>query len=167
METGRKKMDLVGRNRNNDSITVLAIKKLGDLQRQLMSNENRIVSLERESADYRQQFNRVNIITDSLKAQINRLNREQENLMKSFRAVCFVIKLMVRRGDKANYLKFLKIVLALLGSAFIQRMLFLDKLLMIIMPSKNRRVRLLSQVSLYGFLFLLVRDKIENLFKGF
>ena len=157
----------MGRNRNNDSITVLAIKKLGDLQKQLISNENRIVSLERESVDYREQFNRVNIITESLKAQINRLNREQENLMKSLRAICFVLKLLVRKGEKANYLKIVKIVLALLGSAFIQRMLFLDQLLIVLMPSKNKKLRLLSQVSLYSCLFLLLKGKIENLFKLF
>ena len=146
-------------------MAVLAIRKLGELQRQISHNELRISTLEIESADYREQFTRVNIITSSLKEQISRLSREHVHLLQSFRALALVLKLVVREGiikkRKEHSMRTLKIVLSIIGAVIIRRALFLDQITYMIGP-QNRRTQLLAQVGLMVALVATIKGNLEN-----
>lgn len=151
----------------NGSMAVLAIRKLGDLQRQISHNELRISTLERESADYKEQFSRVSIVTTSLKAQINRLTREHEELVKSIRALSVVLKLVVRdavlRKRKEQGLRTLKIVLSVIGAVIIRKALFLDQVTLLMLP-RNRKTQLAAQIGLMLCLVTTIKGNLENLF---
>lgn len=156
-------MELMGKN---GSMAVLAIRKLGELKRQISQNELRITTLEQESADYKEQFTRVNIITQSLKDQINRLTSEHEYLIKSLRALATVLKLVLRdsvmKRRKEHGMRTLKIALSIIGAVILRRALLLDQIIFMTLP-RNRKTQVIAQIGLMVCLVGTIKGNLENL----
>lgn len=144
-----------------DSIAVVALKRLGDLQVQIERNEERIQTLELESEEYREQFERVNIVTAMLRSSVHRLGKQQAILLKHVKVIAFLCNLCLRGIGHHNTKSKAGTKLRLLGSlvlaAVIQRVLFLPAISRVILP--GQRVQTVANiVSLAGLCWLIHRN---------